>query len=39
MLFIATVIPTVALLFFKAEWFWVPLPFALTYFVYMLDVV
>lgn len=28
---------TVALLIFKSEWFWVPLPFLLTYLVKALD--
>lgn len=37
--FIISLIAMIALLIFRPEWFWVALPFVLTYLVYAMDVV
>ena len=39
LLFLVSTIATVGLLIFNPTWFWVPLPFMLTYLVYAMDVV
>jgi len=39
LLFLVSTIVTLGLLFMNPTWFWVPLPFMLTFLVYAMDVV